>query len=121
MPSQNTVSRKPWQQKVWVQWLAIAIGVLPYTIAFLFHTQLNQTLDLKALLGSIAIWSGIIIVILLVLRFLCGERLRDLNQRAGTWRKDILGGIGISVFTTALLYYSSAQFYRLPSDPRDLW
>ena len=119
MPEQNSDKRKPWQQKAWVQWLAVAIGFLPYTIASLFPTPRDQTIDLKAMLGSIAIWSGIIIVILLVLRFLCGERFRDLNLRAGTWWKDILGGIGISVFTTALLYYSSAQLYRLPSDPRD--
>jgi hypothetical protein len=106
-------TQKPWQQKAWVQWLAVAIGVLPYTIASLFPTQRDQTVDLKATLGIIAIWSSIIIVILLVLRFLCGERFRDLNQRAGTWWKDILGGIGISVFTTALLYYSSGQISRL--------
>jgi len=115
----SEVTQKHWQQSRWVQWLAVAIGVLPYTIASLFPTQGNQTIDLKGMLGSITIWSGIIITILLVLRFFCGERFRDLNQRAGTWRKDILGGIGISMFTTALLYYSSGKFSRLLPGPQD--
>ena len=112
-------TQKTWQQKAWVQWLAIAIGVLPYTIASLFPTQGDQTIDLKGMLASITIWSGIIITILLVLRFFCGERFRYLNQRAGTWRKDILGGIGISTFTTALLYYSSGKISRLFPGPQD--
>jgi len=115
----KTNMQKPWQKKAWVQWLAIAIGVLPYTISSLFPVQRNQTVDLKVILSSIVIWSIIIIVILLVLRFLCGERLGELNQRTGTWWKDILIGIGISALTLVLLYYSSEPLSRLPPSQRD--
>lgn len=109
MSLQKPNTQKPWQKKAWVQWLAIAIGILPYTISSLFPAQRDQTVDLKVMFMSIITWSIIIIVILLVLHFLCGERLRGLNLRAGTWWKDILIGIGLSVLTLAILLFSSEE------------
>jgi len=105
LSSQDT--RESWQKKSWVQWLAVAIGILPYMIASLFLVQRDQPVNLKVTLLSIVIWSSISIVILLLLRFLCGEKLRDLNQRAGTWWKDTLTGICLSALTLAILLFSS--------------
>jgi hypothetical protein len=119
MSLQKPNAQKPWQKKAWVQWLAVAIGVLPYMIPFLFPVQRDQTVDMKVAFLSIVSWSIIIIVILLLLRFLCGERIRDLNLRAGTWWKDILAGIGLSALTLAILLFSSEAISRLFPGQRD--
>ena len=110
---QRLSTQKPWQKKAWVQWLAVAIGVLPYTIVTLFPVQRDITVNLKVTLLSIVSWSSIIIIILLLLRFLCGERLRDLNLRAVKWWKDILVGIGLSAITLTLLFLLSDALTRL--------
>ena len=110
---QRLSTQKPWQKKAWVQWLAVAIGVLPYTIVTLFPVQRDITVNLKVTLLSIVSWSSIIIIILLLLRFLCGERLRDLNLRAGRWWKDILVGLGLSAITLTLLFLLSDALTRL--------
>jgi membrane protease YdiL (CAAX protease family) len=118
MSLQEPNTQRPWQKKAWVQWLAVAIGVLPYMIAFLFP-QLAQPLNVKDTLLGIVIWSIIIVVILLLLRFLCGERIRDLNLQAGTWWKDILAGIGLSALTLTILITLSETVSRLFPGPRD--
>lgn len=114
----NNIQR-PWQKNNWVQWLAAAIGVLPYMISSLFPTQGDQTLDVRSIILSIVIWGSIIVVILLLLRFLCGERLRDLNLRAGTWWEDILAGIGLATLTTTILLFTSEAISRLYPVQRD--
>ena len=119
MSLQGPNTQKPWQKKAWVQWLAVAIGVLPYMIASLFPVQRDQPVNMKVILFTIIVWSIIIIVILLLLRFLCGERIRDLNLRAGTWWKDILAGIGLSALTLAILLFSSEAISRLFPGQRD--
>jgi hypothetical protein len=82
-------------------------------IASLFPTKGDQTFDLKVMVLSIVIWSLIIIVILLLMRFSCGERFRNLNLLAGTWWKDILVGTGLSAITLTLLLLSSEALTRL--------
>jgi membrane protease YdiL (CAAX protease family) len=111
MTLQGTITQKSWQKQTWVQWLAVAIGVLPYTIVSFFPVRI--AVNLKVTLLSILSWSSIIIILLLLLRFLCGERLRDLNLRAGTWWKDILIGIGLSAITLTLLLLTSEVLTRL--------
>jgi len=113
MAKAESIKQEPWQKKAWVQWLAVAIGILPYILAAIFPVTQAGNYDALALMLSIAIWSSIIIIILLLLRFLCGERFRDLNLRAGTWWKDILMGIGLSLLTTLVIYFSSAQISPL--------
>ena len=121
MTSYESDLRKPWQKATWVQLLAIAIGVLPsYVPTIMVQLQNDQPLSMKgAFLYSTVLGGTMIIVMLLLLRYLCGERIRDLNQREGKWWKDILVGIGLSALTLASLILLSNPIYSMfPSEPQ---
>jgi membrane protease YdiL (CAAX protease family) len=98
----EAISRpRNWQKSKWVQILAIFIGVGPvYIPTIMSHLQREQPLSVSdvsfytTVLGSI-----MIVVMLLLLKYLCGERIRDLNREPGKWWQDILVGIGLTVVT----------------------
>jgi len=119
MSFQESTPGKSWQYKIWVQWLAIAFAILPYLIAFFFPIY-SRTVDLKATLTHILIWSMIVIVILLLLRYLVGERVRDLNLKPGIWWKDILAAIALAVLTLAILYLTNNPISSLFPPGREL-
>jgi membrane protease YdiL (CAAX protease family) len=101
--------------------LAIAIGVLPsYVLPVMAQLQSDQPLSVKDVsLYSMAFGGIMIVVILLLLRYLCGERIRDLNLREGKWWKDILVGIGLSALTLAsLILLSNPINSMFPSEPQ---
>ncbi len=121
MTSNESDLRKPWQKAIWVQLLAIAIGVLPsYIPTIMVQLQNDQPLSVKDVLLYSTVLGGImIIVMLLLLRYLCGERIRDLNQKEGKWWKDILVGIGLSALTLAsLILLSNPISSMFPSEPQ---
>ena len=121
MTSYESDSRKHWQKATWIQLLAIAIGVLPsYISTILSYLQSGQPLSVKgAVLYSIVLGGIMIVVMLLLLRYLCGERIRDLNQREGKWWKDFLIGIGLSALTLASLILLSNPIHSMfPSEPQ---
>jgi hypothetical protein len=119
MSLQKPNTQKSWQKDAWVQWLAVTAGALPYIFAFLFPAQRDQSLNVEVTVLSIAIWGLIIIAILLLLRFFCGEIIRDLNLRAGTWWKDILAIIGLTALTLSTLLFTSDAITRLFPGQRD--
>jgi len=100
MPEQNSDKRKPWQKKAWVQWVGIALIMLIYSYPSLFKIQSNNPLTARVILfNTIVIRGVLIIVLLLVLHFLYGEKCQDLNRKTGTWWKDTLGGIALAALT----------------------
>jgi len=100
MPPQNTDTRKPWQKKAWIQWVGIALIILIYSYPSLFKIQSDNPLTARDILFNTIVIRGImIIVLLLVLRFLYGEKCRDLNRKPGTWWKDTLGGFALAAIT----------------------
>jgi membrane protease YdiL (CAAX protease family) len=100
IPAQNTDTRRPWQKKAWVQWVGITLIMLIYGYPCLFQIQNDNPLTARDILfNTIVIRSIMIIVLLVVLRFLYGEKYRDLNRKAGTWWKDTLGGIALAALT----------------------
>lgn len=118
--SESAGIQKPWQSKNWVQLLAIAVGVLPgYIFTIVFHLRSDESLTMRSVLWySMGIGGVMTVVMLLLLRFLCGESIRDLNRKPGKWWKDILVGIGLSVLSIAALILLSnpinALFAREP-------
>jgi membrane protease YdiL (CAAX protease family) len=82
--------------------------------------QSDQPLSVKDVsLYSMAFGGIMIVVILLLLRYLYGERIRDLNLREGKWWKDILVGIGLSALTLAsLILLSNPINSMFPSEPQ---
>jgi membrane protease YdiL (CAAX protease family) len=80
--------------------LAIVIGYgSTYIPTVLTQLGGNQPSAKEILFYTTVVGGSGIIVMLLLLRYLCGESIRDLNLRAGTWWKDILLGIGLVVVT----------------------
>jgi membrane protease YdiL (CAAX protease family) len=121
MTSNESDLRKPWQKAIWVQLLAIAIGVLPsYIPTIMVQLQNDQPLSVKDVLLYSTVLGGIMIIVMLhLLRYLCGERIRDLNQKEGKWWKDILVGIGLSALTLAsLILLSNPISSMFPSEPQ---
>ena len=107
--------KKPWQKKGWVQWLAIILGVLPsYVIPIYANLRREQALSMVDLLFYTIVFGGSMTIgMALLLRFLCGERFRDLNRKGGRWWKDILGGIGLSILTLAVAAFLSGAVDNL--------
>jgi protein-S-isoprenylcysteine O-methyltransferase Ste14 len=105
MTSQANMGPKDWQQRAWVQLLAILIGVgLTYIPTIISHLRSDLPISMKGVfLYSTILGSIMIIVMLLLLKYLCGESIRDLNRKPGRWWKDILVGIGLTVLTLGVL------------------
>jgi membrane protease YdiL (CAAX protease family) len=91
----------PRQSRSGIQLLAVALGPLP-VYAYLFVHGLLSDGPYSAqdfILYSTVISLPIIIVLLLLLRYLCGERPRDLNLKPGKWTSDLLAAGILSVVT----------------------
>jgi len=92
--------RKPWQRQAWVQGLAILLGYIPAWLMALLSQTGGRATTLKGMLVYTTAGAAIsIAAILLLLRFLCGENLRELNLKAGAWWKDVMGGIVLATLT----------------------
>jgi membrane protease YdiL (CAAX protease family) len=86
---------KPWRGKAWIQLLAAVIGVLPlYSILILYHLRRDQPLSIQGFAFYLAVIAPLAVVIaLLLLRLLCGEKPRDLNLRPGNLSSDLLAAL----------------------------
>jgi hypothetical protein len=82
---------EPWQSRAWVQLLAVMLGPLPVYAMLsargLLSDQHYSPRDF--ILYSTVISGPIIIVLLLLFRYLCGEKLRELNLKPGRWTSDL--------------------------------
>jgi uncharacterized protein len=111
--------RKPWQHPRWVQSLAILLGyILPLTvfISQLFGGPVNTQGYLLYAFGFTLL---VIVALLLLLRFLCGEKPNVLNRKPGLWWKDLLGGIalvGLTLSVKIILDPVIASFFHRASD-----
>jgi membrane protease YdiL (CAAX protease family) len=83
------------------QLLAVALGPIP-VYAYLFASGLLSEQPYSPqdfILYATAISLPIIIGLLLLLRYLCGEKPRELNLKPGAWTKDLLAAFILSVVT----------------------
>jgi membrane protease YdiL (CAAX protease family) len=118
MAQAKTSDTKAWQRSRWVQVLAILIGVGPtYIPTIMSHLRRDQPLSF----GNILIYTTVlgtimIVVMLLLLRYLCGERIRDLNRKPGKWWVDILSGIGLTVVTLGVFMLLRKPLSALPRE-----
>lgn len=94
--------QKPWQQKKWVPVLAILLGYTLPLAVFILQLFGGPATAKGYLLYTMVYTLLVLAVLLLLLRFLCGERPKVLNPKQGTWWKDILGGIGLVVITFSM-------------------
>lgn len=102
MKINNQIEARTWQQSKWSQALAIFLGVAPAYLMPLYFTtrEENAVFDPGSVLFYSIVWGGVMsLIIILVLRFLNSERLKDLNLKGGKWWKDILLGFALMVVT----------------------
>ncbi len=94
---------KPWQSGAWVRLLAVALGPLPVYALLSAKSFLSEQpySPRDFVLYSTVISAPIIIVLLLLLRYLCGEKPRELNLKPGKWTSDVLAAGILSVVTLA--------------------
>ena len=121
--------RKPWQQTRWAQGLAIILGyAFPLIVFFVQVYEMDLGLITRIVKANSAwgylFYAGVytlfvIAVLLLLLRFLCGEKLNALNLKAGTWWKDILGGaalVGLTLSVKFALDLTIAKYFHRASN-----
>ena len=105
------------------QLMAAAIGVLPlYWALVVLQIRGGQVVSLGGFVFYLAVISPLsIAVVLLLLRFLCGESPRHLNLRSGTLPKDLLAtlilSIVIVVASVASTYFLSRLMPGSASNP----
>jgi hypothetical protein len=97
-------ARETWQQKKWVPVLAILLGyVLPLSV-FIMQLFGGPTTAEGYLLYAMGYTFLVLAVLLILLRYLCGERPGALNLKPGTWWKDILGGLALVAITLTMKF-----------------
>lgn len=106
---------EPRQRSRWIQALAILIGVAPiYGMTIMSHVNRDRPYGLDEILFySCVIAPIMLVVLLLLLRFLCGERFGDLNLKQACWWQDVLGGIGLTVLTLGTVFFLGPVIGRL--------
>jgi membrane protease YdiL (CAAX protease family) len=113
---------KPWQARASIQVLAAALGVVPiYSGLIILELLSGRQLSRQAFALYLGVISPLgIVIALLLLRFLCGEKLRDLNLRSGRLSSDLIAVFALSlviivmnVISTQLL---SGLFPESPSN-----
>ena len=85
MTSESDYRPSPWQRGVWVQVLAILLGLAPvYGMSIMMQLSTDEPPALRDIFLYTTALAGVMIVVMfLLLRYLCGERISDLNLKPG--------------------------------------
>jgi hypothetical protein len=111
--------RKPWQRTRWVQALAILLGYIPPLTVFITQLFGGPVTAQGYMLYAMGYTFFVIVVLLLLLWFLCGEKPSVLNLKPGTWWKDLLGGLALVAITLTMKFALDpviAKFFYRASD-----
>ena len=118
----SELSRR-WQTKPWIQVLAAAVGVLPiYSGLIILQLLTDKQLSRQAFALYLGVISPLgVVIALLLLRFLCGEKLRDLNLKPGKLSSDLVAvfvlSLVIIIMNVISTQFLSAVFPESPSNP----
>jgi hypothetical protein len=96
--------RKSWQRTRRTQALAILLGYIPPLTVFISQLFGGPVTAQGYLLYAMGYTLLVITALLLLLRFLCGERPNVLNRKPGVWWKDLVGGIVLVGLTLSVKY-----------------
>lgn len=106
--SEGTKLDKPssrWQRSRAAQLVALILGVGPLYYAVLqAHLVREQAPGMQDVIAyTLGFGSAVSVIMLVVLRVVCGERPRDLNLAPGRWTRDVAMGTGLGILTLASL------------------
>ena len=107
-----TVLSKPWQGRAWIRLLAAVAGVLPlYSSLIAYQLRRDQPFSIQTFIIYLAVIAPLaIVIVLLLLRFLCGENIRDLNRRPGKLSSDLLAAL---ILSPVILVANAVSTYLL--------
>jgi len=107
-------TRQPWQSRPITQILAVIIAYVPVYVFALWSQLSGRTITLKELfLYPLLLGGGIVILVLLLFRFVCGERLINIQLKPGKWYIDIAAGILLGLLSLGLKVFQGVLQSRL--------
>jgi membrane protease YdiL (CAAX protease family) len=108
-PIDSSGHSRRWQGKTWAQVLAAVLGALPvYAILLILQYLSGQEITIQGFTLYLAVIAPLgIVIVWLLLRFLCGEKPRDLNLKPGKPSTDLLATLGFSVVVIVLSVVST--------------
>jgi hypothetical protein len=106
---------KTWQGRKLTQFVAAMLGVLPlYWTLIVLQVRGDQTVSLEGFVLYLAVISPLsLVVIVFLVRYLCGESLRHLNLKAGKVSGDLLATLVLSVVIVVASVTSTSLLSRL--------
>jgi membrane protease YdiL (CAAX protease family) len=117
--SSTSIPSEHWQGKAWTQLLAAALGVLPLYLGLVIVQLLTEQISIQAFTLYLTVIAPLAIVTaLLLLRFLCGETLRDLNRGPGKPATDLLAVLVLSLVIVIASVISTYFLSELLPDSR---
>jgi membrane protease YdiL (CAAX protease family) len=106
-----------WRSHKAIQLLAVGLGYIPpYLFAILSYFN-GWDLGLSRLFYTFVVGTLELALVLLVLRFLCGENLSSLNLKPGRWRMDLQLGAYLLLAHFYVLIFFQCSSARLPGAP----
>ncbi len=104
MKTSATLDKQPWQKHPITQILAVVVVYVPLYVFALWSQLSQQTITLRELfLYPLLLGGGAVVLILLIYRFVLGERIASLNLKSGKWFTDVLVGILLAAVFLGLL------------------
>ncbi len=98
------LDKPSWQRRPRTQILAVVVAYVPLYVFALWSQLSQQTITLRELfLYPLLLGGGSVIVVLLIYRFICGERIASLNLKPGKWLTDVGAGVLLAVVFLGLL------------------
>jgi membrane protease YdiL (CAAX protease family) len=106
-----------WRNHKAIQILAVALGYIPPYLFAIFSYFKRWDLGLSRFFYTFVVGTLELALVLLVLRFLCGEKLSSLNLKPGRWRNDLRLGAYLLLAHFYVLIFFQCSSARLPSAP----
>ncbi len=94
MNASASSNQHPWQTRPITQVLAVIVVYVPLYVFALWTSLSERTVTLKELfLYPLLLGGGDVVLILLTFKFVCGERLANIQLKPGKWYTDIAAGV----------------------------
>jgi membrane protease YdiL (CAAX protease family) len=109
-----------WQQQRLTQVVAVVLATLPvYAFAIYSHLTREQPYSINDMIFyPLVFGGGSLLLILALLRFVCGEKVTALNLKAGVWWRDLLSGLLLAVILVVASFFLQPLLGQwFPSEP----